>query len=82
MSESEMGASPKCRPILFSAPMVRALLEGRKVQTRRIMKPQPCDDGLGLLWGCAYGEPHLQSGFWARDDVRGTVLTRSLGWWT
>jgi hypothetical protein len=59
------------RPILFSAPMVRALLAGTKTQTRRVRKPggnyrldlvAPADGGPSR---CPYGAPGDR--LWVRE---------------
>jgi hypothetical protein len=65
------GKTMKEHPIIFNGEMVQAILDGRKTQTRRVMKPQPTDwtEKDGRLWpakeidgkcgflSCPYGKP-------------------------
>lgn len=67
----------KERPILFSAPMVRALLDGTKTQTRRLVKTQPTHfNPVGVprlarpvgpsdVITCPYGQPGDR--LWVRE---------------
>lgn len=50
------------RPILFNAPMIRAILAGAKTQTRRIMKPQPTRVDGGVPFADAPAWAHAEPG--------------------
>ncbi|QCP50195.1 hypothetical protein FAZ95_14000 [Trinickia violacea] len=63
------------RPILFSGPMVRAILDGRKTQTRRPLKfPEP-KEGWHIS-NCPYGRPGDR--LWVRETCRADELPDGL----
>lgn len=80
----------KERPILFSAPMVRAILEGRKTQTRRVVKLNQAGRAQhsGLQWhpedpevwrACPYGVPGdllWVRETWALNPIRDFGVTK------
>ena len=49
------------KPILFSTKLVRAILDVRKTETRRVVKPQP----VGEIRRCPYGVPGDR--LWVRE---------------
>lgn len=68
----------KERPVIFNGEMVRAIIDGRKTQTRRVMKVQPESSGFGLRFITeSLNNRDTGKYFWSQSDACGINRPRS-----